>query len=99
AMLNNMPPVRGLHYAFVLRNANKGWTVPLRREYFAFFSQAARHPGGASFPGFVRNMRDDALAKVSANERVLLDDILSVPLGKEPYKATPPKGPGRKWSK
>jgi putative heme-binding domain-containing protein len=99
AFMNNMPPVRAIHYAFVLRNAKVGWTTDLRRTYFEFFNRAAMHPGGASFPGYLKAMRADALATVPKSELPLYDDILSVPLGGKPFQATPPKGPGRKWSK
>jgi putative heme-binding domain-containing protein len=99
AMMDNMPPVRAIHYAFVLRNAKTGWTPELRRAYFKLFNKAAMHPGGASFPGFLKQMRDDALATVPPSELPLYDEILSVPLGGKPFEATPAKGPGRKWSK
>jgi putative heme-binding domain-containing protein len=99
AMLDNMPPVQAIHYAFALRNAKTGWDLDLRRKYYQFFQQAAAHPGGASFPGFLEQMRGDALANVSPAELVLLDDILSVPLGGKPFESTPPVGPGQKWTK
>lgn len=99
AMLDNMPPVRAMHYAFVLRNAKTGWTPDLRRKYLSFFNQIAMHPGGASFPGFIRQSREDALANVPISEQPLYDEIISAPLGGKPYEATPPKGPGRVWTK
>lgn len=98
AMLDNMPPVRAFHYAFVLRNAEVGWTDSARREYLSFFARAAMHPGGASYPGFLSQSRSDALAKIPVEELPLYDDVLSVPLGGQPYAATPPQGPGQKWT-
>ncbi len=97
-MLDNMPPVRAIHYAFVLRNAEVGWTDSARREYLSFFARASLHPGGASYPGFLSQSREDALAKIPAEELPLYDDILSVPLGRQPFEATPPQGPGQKWT-
>jgi putative heme-binding domain-containing protein len=99
AMMDNMPPVRSIAYAFALRNAKTGWTEELRKAYLAFFSKAAMHPGGASYPGFLKQSRDDALANVPTNELPLYDEILSVPLGGKPFEATPPKGPGKTWTK
>ena len=98
AMMDNMPPVRSIHYAFVLRNAEHGWTHDLRSRYLSFFSQAAMHPGGSSYPGFLQQMRDDALAKIPPAEQPRYDDIISVPLGGKPFEATPPQGPGRQWT-
>lgn len=99
AMLDNMPPVRAMHFAFVLRNAKTGWTNDLRRKYLSFFNDVAMHPGGASFPGFIRQIREDALVNIPISEQPLYDDIISVPLGGKPYEATPPKGPGQVWTK
>lgn len=99
AMMDNMPPVRSIHYAFVLRNQKSGWDEDLRRRYLGFFNRAAMHPGGSSFPGFLRQSREDAIANVPIGEQPLYDEILSVPLGGKPFEATPPKGPGRVWTK
>ena len=60
----------------MLRNATEGWTMPLRREYFQFFIQASRHPGGASFAGFLQNMRAEAEATLTVSERRSLATIL-----------------------
>lgn len=98
AMLDNMPPVRAMHYAFVLRNAKVGWTPELRRNHLSFFSRMAMHPGGASYPGFIRQIRDDAWATIPPSEQPLYDDIMRAPLGGQPFESTPPKGPGRQWT-
>ncbi len=98
AMLDNMPPIRAIHYAFALRTAESGWTDTTRRDYLSFFSRASLHPGGASYPGFLSQSRGDALANIPAEELPLYDDVLSVPLGRRPYEATPPEGPGQKWT-
>ena len=97
-MIENMPPVRGIHYTFVLRNAKEGWTVDSRRQYFSFFQRAAQHPGGASYPGFLSQIREEAFAAVPVAERVTLDEIVGRPLQSE-FKVNPPVGPGRKWTK
>jgi len=99
AMMDNMPPIRAMHHAFVLRNAKAGWSTDLRRRYLSFFNDMAMHPGGASFPGFIRQSREDALANIPVKEQPLYDDIISTPLGGKPFQATPPKGPGQVWSK
>lgn len=98
AMLDNMPPVREFFYAFVLRNAKVGWTVSARHEYLSFFTRAALYPGGASYPGFLSQSRGDALATIAAAELPLYDEVLAVPLGGQPFQATPPQGPGQAWT-
>lgn len=66
-----------IHYALVLRNVKKGWQLDQRRSYFGWFERAAAHNGGHSFDGFLRNIRNDAIAGLTADERTALADILN----------------------
>ena len=98
-MLANMPPLQNISFAFILRNAAEGWTMPLRTAYFEFFVEAARHPGGASYPGFLENMRGDAEAALSVGERRSLASVLGESLvAPLPTNITAPVGPGREWT-
>ncbi len=98
-MMDNMPPLHAIDFAFVLRNAKEGWSLPQRRKYFDFFLAAAKHPGGASYLGFLDQIREEALAHCSPAEQVALRSIVEQPLAGEPFQATPPLGPGRQWTK
>ncbi len=97
-MLDDMPPSRGIHFAFMLRNAKTPWTIDQRKQYFQFLIDAAKKPGGASYGKFLDQFRDDAIATCSAAEKVVLDDLINRSLVAPPFDSTPPKGPGRKWS-
>ena len=97
-MISDMPPSRVIHYAFVLRNVKEGWTLDQRRRYFQFFMEAAKHSGGQSYPKFLEQIRDDALATCSTKERMQLEEITSQSLSADPFQPTPPQGPGRKWT-
>lgn len=97
-MLKDMPPARAIHFAFVLRNVKTGWTMKQREKYFAFFIEAAKHPGGNSYGKFLMQMRDDALATCSQAERIVLEPLAGRSLLAAPVESTPPKGPGRKWT-
>jgi putative heme-binding domain-containing protein len=97
-MLADMPPVRAIHFAFVLRNVKSGWTIDQRREYFNFFIEAARHPGGNSFAKFLMQFRDDSFATCTPAEQIILEPIAGKSLLAEEFVSTPPKGPGRKWT-
>ncbi|MFP6672077.1 MAG: sulfatase-like hydrolase/transferase, partial [Pirellulaceae bacterium] len=66
-----------IHYALVLRNVKQGWQLDQRRAYFSWFERAAAHNGGHSFDGFLRNIRDDAIALLTAEQRKSLADILN----------------------
>lgn len=97
-MIATRPDAQKLHYAFVLRNATAGWTLPLRKEYFAFLRRAHEWSGGASFQGFLTNIEKDALENATDSERLALEatGVLA------PYRAPElpkPQGPGRAWTK
>lgn len=97
-MLADMPPVRAIHFAFVLRNVKTGWTLDQHRQYFEFFIAAAKKPGGNSFAKFLMQFRDDALASCTPAELIVLEPLISKSLIAAPFESTPPKGPGRKWT-
>jgi putative heme-binding domain-containing protein len=97
-MLGNMPPVRGIHFAFTLRNVKEGWTMDQRRRYFQFFIDAAKKPGGNSYGKFLTQFREDALATCTPAETTVLDSLTGQSLLSAPFTSTPPKGPGRVWT-
>lgn len=96
-MLSNLPEIQNIHYAFVLRNMRYGWTLDQRREYFDWLTKALEKSGGASYQGFIRNIRNDAMANLSDGEKKALTTAEIAP----PIKATSlpkPMGPGKKRS-
>ncbi len=99
SMLNDMPPTSRIQFALMLRNVPFGWTLEQRRQYFSFLNEAARHPGGASYTGFLENIRKEALANCTESERVALADLTGEDLAQSvDFDITPPEGPGRNWS-
>ncbi len=97
-MLANMPPVRAIHFAFVLRNVKSGWTFEQHKKYFEFFIEAAKKPGGNSYAKFLMQFRDDALASCTPAELIVLEPIISKSLIAAAFESKPAKGPGRKWT-
>jgi putative heme-binding domain-containing protein len=98
-MLDNHPPTRSIGYAFILRNARHGWTLPQREAYFTFLNDAAKFPGGASFPGFLTNMRDDALTTCSDEERMALAEITGKSLQAVPdFEIRTPEPAATPWT-
>lgn len=96
-MLVNMPDLEEVHLVFMLRNMKYGWTLEQRRGYLDWFGRAAKKSGGASFQGFLKNIRDEFLANASETEREALESsiALSVPKTEDLPK---PKGPGKEWA-
>lgn len=98
-MVNAMPPVQSLHYAFMLRNHKTGWTPELRQAYFLWLNLASRSVGGNSYGGFLNMIRTQALATCSPDEKEAVAALLVVPdsatsLGPD----AAPHGPGRAWT-
>ncbi len=66
-----------IHYIFHLRNLRRGWTLPQRKQYFAWFDKAAReYSGGVSFYKFLANFKGDAMATLRPDERDQLEGFL-----------------------
>ena len=98
SMLATRPDAQKLHYAFVLRNATVGWTLDLRKEYFAFLRRAHEWNGGASFQGFLNNIDNDAFENATDSERLAIEATGARAAFKAP-ELPKPHGPGRAWSK
>lgn len=96
-MLSNLPELQKIHYAFVLRNMRYGWTLEQRRKYFDWFNTALQRSGGASYQGFINNIRNEALANLSPAERKALESQIVTAPPKE-SELPKPIGPGRQWS-
>ncbi|MEZ5301743.1 MAG: hypothetical protein R3F11_13995 [Verrucomicrobiales bacterium] len=76
------PQGQQIHYAYALREATAGWTPALRKEFFGWFPRARNFKGGASFDGFIENIRKESLAKVPDAERGELDKLSQAPAPK-----------------
>ncbi len=96
---NNPPPTDAIDIAFMLRNVRSGWTLELRRQYFEFLNVAAKASGGASYPGYLTNTRDEALATCNNAERTALSDLTGEDFNPVPdFPIEPPSGPGIQWT-
>ncbi len=90
--------------AYTLRNATAGWTPELRNSYFAWFKTTTPWRGGASFTGFIKNIRTEAIANFVTDpiERVRFESqAAAIAATASTAPATPiaaPKGPGRDYT-
>jgi len=76
-----------LHYAYCLRIVTKGWTKALRTEYFGWFPRALSYRGGASFLGFCKNIRKDAIARMPKADAAELAELLKAEPKAQPISA------------
>lgn len=74
-----------LDMARALRVCKTGWTPQLREEYFRWFLKAANFKGGASLGGFLRDIKNDAIANTPAAEKLTLKAVLEA----KPQKQSP----------
>ena len=93
------PDRQQIAYAYDLRNATAGWTPALQRKFFSWFPRTYNWKGGASFTGFLKNIRTESLAKVADPvQRLALDDLSKIPVHTYAAGAVSPKGPGRTYT-
>ncbi|MFT5526169.1 MAG: putative heme-binding domain-containing protein, partial [Pirellulaceae bacterium] len=96
-MIANHPELQKIHYAFALRTVKYGWTLEQRKKYFQWLDQAKAKSGGASYVGFMSNIRSEAWANVTESERLALETSTPIPVPKV-EELPKPKGPGHKWT-
>jgi putative heme-binding domain-containing protein len=86
-----------LEYVRSLRMAKNGWTPELRKQYFEWFLKAANYKGGNSFQGFLRLIKEDAVAGLSDAEKTALKPILEAKPSATVTTA-PPRPFVKKWT-
>ncbi len=94
----NTPNSQNIHYAYAIRRVQSGWTLDLRKYYFTWLHDTLKKDGGKSFAGYIRAIREDAIAHLTPEDAAavswLLGDIATVDLGTLPL----PKGPPGAWT-
>ncbi len=88
-----------LEYGRSLRVLKTGWTPELRKAYFNWIRKAYNYRGGNSFRGFVKIIRNDAIASLSESEKT----AARVPARRAPVKtavvaAAPPRPFVKAWT-
>lgn len=97
--LDNAPPSREVYYAMMLANAREGWNLDRRRTVIELLNEASKGSGGASFPGFLANIRDLHLGAMSNEQRAAIADISGENFNPVPdFDLLPIEGPGRSWT-
>jgi putative heme-binding domain-containing protein len=87
-----------IEYARSLRMLTAGWTPALRETYFSWFLKAAGYKGGASFSLFVQNIKNDALARLTDEQKVALKPILDAQPATTSVTVAPPRPFVKKWT-
>lgn len=97
ASLKNPPDKQQIWYAYCLRVAETGWTPELRADFYRWFGRAKQWSGGNSYRKYLQNMEDEAWAKTSFNDRVLVE-AAGARTPYQPPELPKPIGPGKDWT-
>jgi putative heme-binding domain-containing protein len=88
-----------IHYAFCLREADKGWTPETRKAYFQWFYDIGTARGGASFGGFLENIRKVAIGNLEDDDKAALGDLTGpLPAPKDPLADLAPRAQVKQWT-
>jgi len=87
-----------IHYAFCLREQTKGWTEESLRDYFQWFFDIGSSRGGESFGGFIENIRQVAISKLTEEQKIALGDLVkSIPSQKDLTAELEPRPTVKEW--
>ncbi len=86
-----------MEYVRLLRVLAGGWTLEQRQQYFAWFSKAASYKGGQRLQQSIWDIKQDALATLSAEEKKALGPFLQTMTGSAAPFAKP-RPVLRKWT-
>lgn len=87
-----------MHYLFVLRNEKHGWTLDQRRTYFEMLAGTRHYLGGAGMPDFLKKIREEAVAALSASDQEALGDVTKLPTEDIADETIPARPLVRKWT-
>jgi putative heme-binding domain-containing protein len=100
-LVNNAPSQEEqIGYAKTLRLAKAGWTPALREDFFKWlFQRASTYTGGASFGMFIDDIKRDAIAGLTEEEKTALKPILeSKPEPRAPTFTAKPLNFVKNWT-
>ncbi|MEQ1825536.1 MAG: hypothetical protein ABL921_06300 [Pirellula sp.] len=85
---------------YAIRNAGTGWTESRRSDFFRMLNEGSGFVRGEGMEKFLRQIREDAAAKLSSAERESLADVISPPPDKADEVAVPTvtRKPLRQWT-
>jgi putative heme-binding domain-containing protein len=97
-MIANLPPAEVIHYVYCLRVVKGPWLPEERKRFFAWFDRLAVKSGGASYGGFIADLKKETLATCTPEEREWISRLDSKVPANVLANLPKPKGPGRSWT-
>jgi putative heme-binding domain-containing protein len=97
-MIANLPPAQVIHYVYCLREVPGPWRGDERKRFFTWINKLSGNRGGASYGGFLEDLRKQTLATCTKEELELIATFDTKPVA-NPFANLPSiKGPGREWT-
>jgi putative heme-binding domain-containing protein len=97
-MIANLPPAQVIHYVYCLRAVKGPWHGDERKRFFTWIAKLTGNSGGASYDGFIQDLRKETLATCTPAELKLIKTFDTAP-PPNPFANLPAiKGPGREWT-
>lgn len=100
ALLENAPSQEEqIDYAMPLRFLRAGWTDELLQRYLSWFPKALGYRGGANFTMFIDELKQDAVALLSDEQRTEFAEIISKsPETEKLVTVGPPREKVKEWT-
>jgi putative heme-binding domain-containing protein len=97
-MIANLPPSQVIHYVYCLRVVPGPWHGDERKRFFHWLAKLTGNSGGASYAGFINDLRKQTIATSTPGEQKLIETF-DVRAPENPFANLPPiAGPGREWT-
>ncbi|HTN03375.1 MAG TPA: c-type cytochrome, partial [Planctomycetaceae bacterium] len=84
--------------ARAIRFVKSGWTPELRKSYLSWFLKAGTFTGGNSFGGFMKNIKTDAVATMTDEERAAFKDLIEATPEAAAVAIAPPRPLVKEWT-
>jgi putative heme-binding domain-containing protein len=97
-MIANLPPAQVIHYVYCLRVVPGPWHGDERKRFFNWLGKLSGNSGGASYTGFIDDLRKQTIATSTPEEQKLIATFNFQP-PPNPFANLPAvAGPGREWT-
>jgi putative heme-binding domain-containing protein len=99
-LLENAPSQEEqIHYVYCLRALKDQWTLEQRTRFFQWFVTSTTFRGGNSFSGFIKNIRQEAIDRLTEDQKVALKEVLEAqPTGGGPLVEAAARPLVREWT-
>lgn len=91
-------PETKIYFLMMLRGVQQGWTRQATAAYFQALGDAKRKRGGRQYPQYLKMIEENALARLSAGERLAVARALAAASAAPRPTTIPPRPLVRKWT-